>query len=317
MVMRLNPGWLWRGAQLWLLAGLACVFVAPGPGRAEDDIVAEEPSAIFQEDAAVLDAKNAAAVRQNLVAQYENTVYQHHALSRRRGRKGFVPANRVAPREWMERFMALWIGRIEASCAVTEPQRVRLKEVLWVDLEPVVTQIEADLARYGALRLEGRRGDTDVLEASQRIQEDAIRVRDMLARAIAEDSLFFKVLSTTLAEEQHERLMADFTASRAGRWAGAVAGSLDMLDGTLGLTAKQHAGLEKLLLERQPKLYVYPPQAESIHVRFALVSIELASVEEHVLKDLVNERQWAALEGLRRSGETLRPHYVKQGWYEP
>ncbi len=314
MVMRLNPGWLWRGAQLWLLAGLACVFVAPGPGRAEDDIVAEEPSAIFQKDAAVLDAKNAAAVRQNFVAQYENMVFQHHALGRRRGRHGQVPANRVVPREWMERFMALWIGRIEASCAVTEPQRVRLKEVLWVDLEPVVTQIEADIARYGALRLEGR---ADVREASQRMQEDAICVRDMLARAIAADSLFFKVLSTTLAEEQHERLMADFAASRAGRWAGAVAGSLDMLDGTLGLTAKQHAGLEKVLLERQPMLCLFPPQAESIHVWFALVSIELSSVEEHVLKDLVNERQWAALEGLRRNGGALRPHYVKQGWYEP
>jgi len=315
MIVRLYMCRLRRGAALWLLPGLACALLAACPGQAEDDIVAEEPPADVQQKGGVLDAKQAAFTRQNMVASYEHTVYQHHALSRRRGRKESVPANRVAPREWMERFMALWIGRIEASCAVTEPQRVRLKEVLWVDLEPVVTQIEADLARYGALRLEGR--DTDVREASQRMQEDAIRVRDMLSRAIAEDSLFFKVLSTTLAEEQHERLMADFAASRAGRWAGAVAGSLDMLDGTLGLTAKQHAGLEKLLLERQPKLYVYPPQAESIHVRFALVSIELASVEEHVLKDLVNERQWAALEGLRRSGETLRPDYVEQGWYEP
>ena len=315
MVMRLNPGWLRRGAQLWLLAGLACVFVAPGPGRAEDDIVVEEPSAVVQKDAVVLDAKNAAAVRQNFVAQYENMVFQHHALGRRRGRHGQVPANRVVPREWMERFMALWIGRIEASCEVTEPQRVRLKEVLWVDLEPVVTQIEADITRYGALRLEGR--DTDVREASQRMQEDAIRVRDMLSRVVAADSLFFKVLSTTLTAEQHERLMADFAASRAGRWAGAVAGSLDMLDGMLGLTAKQHAGLEKLLLERQPMLYVSPPQAESIHVCFALVSIELASVEEAALKDIVNDRQWTVLEGLRRNGAALRPHYVKQGWYEP
>lgn len=316
MVMRLNPWWLRRGAGLWLLTGLACALVAPGAGRADDDIVAEEPPVVAQPKTAVLDAKNAATSLQALVASYENAVYQQHAMVRRRGRQRPAPANRPAAREWMERFIAVWLGRIEASCEVTEPQRARLKEVLWVDLEPVVTQMEADIARYSALRLEGR--DTEfVRETSQGIQEDAARVRSMLFRAIAEDSLFFKVLSTTLTEEQYESLRADFAANRAGRWAAAVACSLDMLDGTLGLTATQHAGLEKLLLERQPMLCFFPPQVESAPYWQALVGIELASVEEEVLKGIVNERQWTVLEGVRRNGAAMRPHYVRQGWYEP
>jgi len=209
-----------------------------------------------------------------------------------------------------------WIGHVDAACELTEPQRLRLREALRSDVEPAVALIEADIARYKAMQFEGR-DFKFVQQVQQQLNEDAVRAREMLMRAFDGDSLLFKILPTTVTAEQHDRLMADFAARRAGRWAAAVAMVLVSLDRTVGLTARQHAALERVLLARQPTIRIYPPNASDIGELQALVWIELADEDEDELKAIFTERQWAVLADRRQACKHDRPHIVKQGWYEP
>jgi hypothetical protein len=62
---------------------------------------------------------------------------------------------------------------------------------------------------------------------------------------------------------------------------------------------------------------VYPPQAEQSYTLQMLVCIELAGIDEDDLRAIVNDRQWSVLANIRHRGEMMRPHFVKQGWYEP
>lgn len=319
MLARRERRLIGRAVTVSLRVVFACALLSMAVVRADDDIVVETEFAGDQPRAQPFNAQQAASHVASLVQNYEHQVFQHQVFQLSFRSRLTPPQrgnDRPSARVRMERCTEEWLRRIDASCGLTAQQKTRLQEALRDDVETVMTQIEADLAKYKAVRFEGRDAQFQ-RDTFQVMSEDACRVRDMIARTFDADSVLFKVLPTTLTAEQYDRLNADFAARRAGRWAAAVASALDKLDQALGLTTRQHDGLEQALLARQPALRVYPPAAESLAAWHMLVSIELADMDEDVLKAIVNERQWDFLAGLRRSGQTMRPHYVKQGWYEP
>lgn len=305
-----------RLATVSLAAAFACAVPGPFLVRADDDIVAEEQDALEASGrgSRVFNAQNAASQVASLVENYEHQVFMH-VLSNRRAAVASA-RGQVSHRQRVDAYAADWLRRIDAACGLNKAQRNRLQVAVRDDLESVIAEMEADIARYKALRFEGEDGlFQQKMHAA--MTEDAARVREMLAAAFDRESRFFKVLPTTLTAEQQRGLDADFAARRAGRWAAAVASMMDMLDPQLGLTRLQHDALEQALLARQPALRTYPPTVENSHVRHMLVCIELAAMDEDELRAIVNERQWSVLGSLRQSGEMWRLQVLKQGWYEP
>lgn len=293
----------------------ACAVLVVACGRADDDVVVEEQA--FDEgnpQRRLIDPREAASQAANLVQNYEHQVFMHMLATRR---PPVPPGTKPGTvRERVDGCATEWLRRIDASCGLTDAQRSRLQAALHDDMESAVAQIEADIARYKATRFEGR--DVQFHRDMYATMADAAaQAREQLTQAFDRDSVFFKVLPTTLSAEQLERLEADFAARRGGRWAVAVASLMDTLDKLLGLTARQNDALEQALLAREPALRVYPPFAENSHAVQMLACIELAAMDEDALRAIVNERQWQVLASFRRSGETSRPQYVKQGWYEP
>lgn len=302
---------------VWIVPSVvfACAVLAVPCSRADDDVVVEEQALDEgNPQRRLIEPREAANQVANLVQNYEHQVFMHTLATRRTPVPPGTKPGTV--RERVDACAAEWLRRIDVSCGLTAGQRDRLQAALHDDIESAVAQIEADIARYKAMRFEGRDMQFQ-RDMYMTMAEDAARAREQLTQAFDSDSVFFKVLPTTLAAEQFARLEADFNARRAARWAVAVASLMDTLDNLLGLTTRQYDALEQALLARQPALRVYPPQAENRHVAQVLACIELAGMDEDELRAIVNERQWQVLESFRRSGELSRPHYVKQGWYEP
>lgn len=316
--MRIAEPNMWpirRTGRLVPSVAFACAVLAVACGRADDDIVVEEQAfAEGDPQRRLIEPREAANHAANLAQNYEHQVFIYLLATRRAPVPPGTKPGTV--RERIDAYAAEWLRRIDASCGLTDAQRSRLRAALHDDIESAVAQIEADIARYKATRFEGRdmQFHRDMFTT---MAEDAARAREQLTQVFDGNSVFFKVLPTTLAAEQLERLEADFAARRGGRWAVAVASLMDTLDNLLGLTARQYDALEQALLARQPALRVYPPFAENRHAVQMLACIELAGMDEDALRAIVNERQWQVLASFRRSGEMALPQYVKQGWYEP
>jgi hypothetical protein len=151
----------------------------------------------------------------------------------------------------------------------------------------------------------------------QQFQQDVQRCRQRLQALFDADSLFAKVLPTTLDAEQYGRLNAENAARRTHRWKALVATTLLKYDDLLGLDQRQHEEIEKLLLEREPALRIdRPANRQDLHAQQMLVSMVLSEVDGKQLQGIVSERQWKTLAQLAQQGKAMRSYIEAQGLLE-
>jgi hypothetical protein len=207
------------------------------------------------------------------------------------------------------------LARIDAICGLTDAQRRKLRLAMESDVRRLAEEIEPVRTKYAGVVV--NLGDQEGQRKWQEFQQDAQRCRQLFQGLLDEESLFAKVLPTTLDAEQQARLTAEIAARRSYRWRAIVAGAMRKYDDTLGLDQRQHDEIEKLLLEREPPLRVegrFNRNAAQAQQMFVLMV--LSEVEAERLQSVVNDRQWRVLAQLANQGKAMRSYIEAQGLLE-
>jgi hypothetical protein len=201
------------------------------------------------------------------------------------------------------------IARLEQVCGLSPEQRKVLELALASDLRRVAGGIEAVRWKYVGQRIARQQ-----LERLQAMQEDAIRCRGLVDRALQQGSLVAAVEVGVLDSDQRRRL-ADWVAGRrATRWEAMVRLGLGQLDETvLGLSRRQHQSLVELLLADVPPLAVFEDERQArdpTSLYGMLVLARLGRAGERVVRPLLDPRQWAELQ--RRTVQAGQPEAVER-----
>ena len=210
------------------------------------------------------------------------------------------------------------LGQVESDCGLSDIQRRKLRLAMEMDVRRLEEAIDEVRQKYRGVVIDG---DVDANQREwQRMQwqfrEDVLRCRQQLQALFDADSLFAKVLATTLDPEQHAKLTAVVGSRHAYRWKALVAAGMMSLDDKIGLDGRQYEEIEKLLLERPPLLRMDGPAAQQMAHARHLVFTALAGINGKRLRAIVSERQWQMLSQLANEGAVIRSDLVSQGLLE-
>lgn len=207
------------------------------------------------------------------------------------------------------------LAQIDSVCSLAEAQRRKLRLAMESDIRRLADEIDAERQKYQGVEVNFN--DQAGQRKWQQFQQDVQRCRQRLQALFDADSLFAKVLPTTLDAEQYGRLNAENAARRTHRWKALVATALLKYDDLLGLDQRQHEEIEKLLLEREPALRIdRPANRQDLHAQQMLVSMVLSEVDGKQLQGIVSERQWKTLAQLAQQGKAMRSYIEAQGLLE-
>jgi hypothetical protein len=207
------------------------------------------------------------------------------------------------------------LTQIESVCSLAEAQRRKLRLAMESDIRRLAEEIDVERRKYQGVEVNFN--DQAGQRKWQQFQQDVQRCRQRLQALFDADSLFAKVLPTTLDAEQYGRLNAENAARRTHRWKALVATTLLKYDDLLGLDQRQHEEIERLLLEREPALRIdRPANRQDLHAQQMLVSMVLSEVDGKQLQGIVSERQWKTLAQLAQQGKAMRSYIEAQGLLE-
>ena len=207
------------------------------------------------------------------------------------------------------------LAQVDSVCGLTDAQRRKLRLAMESDIRRLTEEIDAERRKYQDVEVNFN--DQVGQRKWQQFQQDVQRCRQRLQGLFDAESLFAKVLPTTLDAEQYGRLTAETAARRSCRWRALVAATMLKYDDMLGLDQRQYEEIEKLLLEREPALRIdRPANRQDMHAQQMLVAMVLAEVDGKRLQAAVSERQWKTLAQLTNQGKAMRSYIEAQGLLE-
>ena len=222
------------------------------------------------------------------------------------------PAALAAARQVAERRLA----RVEEVCGLSEQQGRKLRLAMESDIRRLAEELDAMRRTYAGESVNfsqpaGQR-------KWQEFQQDVQRCRQRIRNLFNADSLYAKVLSTTLDAAQLATFTADMRERRSFRWKALVVAAMQKIDNSLGLDQKQYDAIEGLLLAKEPPLRVdgMPSDREDPHVQQMLVFMMLSEIDGAALRSAVSPRQWATLATLTNQGKAMRSFIEAQGVLE-
>lgn len=209
----------------------------------------------------------------------------------------------------------LRLTRLDRLCGLDERQQRTLALAMESDMRRVAEQIDAVRRTYAGARV--NMNDQAGQRTWHQFQQDVQRCRQRMQGIFGSQSLFAKVLTTTLDPGQLERMAEETRSQRSFRWRGMVAVVLLKLDASLGLSQRQHESLEEVLLAREPALAMEAPAEQSnSHAEQMLVFMILSEADQEELRPLVSERQWRLLSIFMNQGKAMRSWIEQQGLLE-
>jgi hypothetical protein len=207
------------------------------------------------------------------------------------------------------------LERIDRACGLSAAQRRALVLALESDARRFAAEVDEVRRRYADVTVNMR--DRAGQQQWHQFQQDVQRCRGRLQRLFDTDSLLSSALASVLDADQRQRLESEAAAKRTFRWKTLVTSSLLRLDDSLGLTQRQHAEIERLLLEREPALRLDVPRGPgTAQAEQMLVYLVLAEVDAKALRGMLEERQWRSLTKLSNQGRAMRSWLEQQGLLE-
>lgn len=308
-------------ARTWGLPGAAAALVFFGAVvRGEDDRVVDDlPPAFLQLQ------QQQQANRIDLGANFDQNVFQQAGggFSLTPGRRRPSPTGGdgdqvpESPTLVVARNLAATrLAQIDSVCNLTDAQRLKLRLAMESDVRRLAEDIDAESRKYRGVEVNFN--DQAGQRKWQQFQQDVQRCRQRLQGLFDVESLLMKVLPTTLDSEQYARLTAEIAARRSCRWRGLVTAAMLKCDDLLGLDQRQYEEIEKLLLEREPKLRLEPPvnRHEFHQAQQMLVWLVMSEIDAKRLKGIVSGRQWQALAQFANQGKAMRSYIEAQGILE-
>lgn len=208
------------------------------------------------------------------------------------------------------------LQRLDRLCTLSASQRQALRLALESDIRRLVEQVEAERDKYQGVTV--NLADPEGQKVWQQFQQDVQRCRRLLLGMFADGSLYAAVLGSTLDADQADRLAAETQSRRTFRWRAVVGSVLVTLDESLGLSAEQHAAIERFLLDREPPLRIDGgPRQANAHAEQMLVYLTLSRVDQKSLQAAVTPRQWLALAMLVNQGKAMESWLEQQNLLEP
>jgi hypothetical protein len=207
------------------------------------------------------------------------------------------------------------LERIDRACGLSAAQRRALVLAMESDARRFAAEVDEVRQRYGDVTVNMR--DRAGQQQWHQFQQDVQRCRSRLQRLFDADSLLASGLVSVLDADQRRRLEAEAAAKRSFRWKTLVTAALLRLDDAVGLTERQHAEIERLLLEREPPLRLDAPRGPgTAQAEQMLVYFVLAEVEAKALRKVLDERQWRSLMKHANQGRAMRSWLEQQGLLE-
>jgi hypothetical protein len=306
----------WPGRGVWMAAAL---FAFGSVARGEDDRAVDDISPAAQQM-----QEQQQANRIDLGANFDANVFQQsgNGFSLTHGRRRPSPTggdeDQVPESPTLAAARKLGSARlaqIDSVCSLAEAQRRKLRLAMESDIRRLAEEIDVERRKYQGVEVNFN--DQAGQRQWQQFQQDVQRCRQRLQALFDSDSLFAKVLPTTLDAEQYGRLTAESAARRTYRWKALVATAMLKFDDLLGLDQRQHEEIEKFLLEREPALRIdRPANRQDLHAQQMLVSMVLSEVDGKQLQGIVSERQWKTLSQLANQGKAMRSYIEAQGLLE-
>ena len=304
----------WSWCRVWLAASLLLVGQVI---RAEDDVAVDDidPFTLQRQ-------QQQQANRHDLGANFEINIFEQvngftlrsfAQVTETKGDGDQAPKSTTLA--FGRRLGETRLARIDAICGLTEAQRRKLRLAMESDVRRLAEEIEPVRTKYTGVVV--NLSDQQGQQKWQEFQHDAQRCRQLLQGLLDAESLFSKVLSTTLDAEQQARLTAENAARRSYRWRAFVGGVMRKYDDMLGLDQRQYDEIEKLLLEREPPLRVEGRSDRNfMQSQQLLVLMVLSEVDAKRLQAAVSDRQWKVLAQLANQGKAMRSHIEAQGLLE-
>lgn len=205
------------------------------------------------------------------------------------------------------------LERIAAACSLTADQRRDLGLAAESDIRRFTGEIDALRARYAGVRV--NLNDQEGQKKWHQFQQDVQHCRQLLRNMLDGDSLFARVLPTTLEAGQLAGIEEETRQRRSFRWRVMVAATLARMDDMLGLSQAQHDVIEKALMGHDPGLRVaeLAPEQDTAHLQQNLVYLVLSECDPAPLRKVVSERQWKSLALLMNQGKSMRSWIEQQG----
>lgn len=304
-------------------AAVGCLLACGPVVRGEDDRAVDDKPAVGQQQ------------QENWIdlgANFDTNVFQHPSggftlqEGRRRGRQprpdapapespsGGPPTSATLPR--VRKLGEKRLARIEAVCGLSDAQRQKLVFAMESDIRRIAYEIDVERRKYQGPQV--NLAEQSGQQKWQQFQQDVQRCRNRLLSICDTDSLLTKVLATTLDPGQQARLTAETDARRAALWKSLVSIGLLKCDDIMGLDQKQHAELERLLLEKQPPLRIegFANGQNQQYLQQMLVWMALAEIDSQRLRAGLSSRQAALIAQFAAQGKAMRSHVEAQGVLE-
>jgi len=320
MPTRTTPGRRPRTRPRWHAWAAAALLALGSQARGEDDRAVDDASPAAQQ----LEEQQRAN-RIDLGANFDTNVFEQsgggfsltHGGRRRPSPTG-GDGDQAPPSPTLaaaRKIGAARLVQLDAVCGLTESQRRKLQLAMDSDIRRLAEEIDVERRKYQGVEVNFN--DQAGQRKWQQFQQDVQRCRQRMQGLFDANSLFAKVLPTTLDAEQHARLTAENAARRSCRWRALVATAMLKFDDLLGLDQRQHEQIETLLVEREPALRIdRPATRQDMHAQQMLVSMVLAEIGTKRLQGIVSERQWKTLAQLANQGKAMRSYIEAQGLLE-
>jgi hypothetical protein len=301
------------------VAVLACgiMLAVAAIGRADDDRIEDAVAAgNVRQEGQVIDL--ASYFDANLFEQANGLVIRGGGMRLRRPsptESVDVPEESLALAR-LRRQAQEHLERVDRTCGLSADQQTRLELALESDARRIAAEIDATRARYAgaAVNFQQPEGQRKWLEFQQDIQ----RCRAQLQQAFGKDSLFTDLLGEMLDEQQQADLDKETRSRRSFRWRAMVAPVLLKMDETIGLEARQHALIERLLVAAEPRLVLdTPPGRRNAHAEQMLVYHQLSKVDAKPIREQLSPRQWQAVSMMMNQGKAMKSWLDQQGLVEP
>lgn len=299
-----------------VLAG-GIMLAAATVGRADDDRIEEAVAAAnVQQQGQVIDlASNFDA---NLFEQANGLVIRGGGMRvRRPSPTGIAEAPEESPAlARLRRQAQEHLDRVDRTCGLSADQRQRLEFALESDARRIAAEIDATRTRYAGTAVNFQ--EPEGQRKWQEFQQDIQRCRSQLQQAFGKDSLFIDLLAAMLDERQRASLDEELRSRRSFRWRAMIAPVLLKMDETIGLDARQHALVERLLMAAEPRLVLdTAPGRRNTHAEQMLVYHQLSKVDTRLVRERLSDRQWQAVSMMMNQGKSMKSWLDQQGLVEP
>jgi hypothetical protein len=299
-----------------VIAGGIMLALAAAIGRGDDDRIEDAVAAgNVRPEGQVIDL--AANFDANLFEQANGLVIRGGGMRLRRpSPTGIAEAPEESPAlARLRRQAQEHLERVDRTCGLSADQRTRLELALESDARRIAAEIDATRARYagGTVNFQVPEGQ----RKWQNFQQDIQRCRTQLQQAFGKDSLFIDLLGEMLDERQQASLDKETRSRRSFRWRAMVAPVLLKMDETIGLDARQHALIERLLVAAEPRLVLDTGAGRhNAHAEQMLVYHQLSKVDEKLIRERLSERQWQAVSMMKNQGKAMKSWLDQQGLIE-